>query len=33
MSMSPAEFAAFLKTEAPFWEKAVREAGLIGKIE
>jgi tripartite-type tricarboxylate transporter receptor subunit TctC len=33
MSMSPAEFAAFLKTEAIFWEKAVREAGLTGKIE
>jgi tripartite-type tricarboxylate transporter receptor subunit TctC len=33
MSMSPAEFAAFLKAEAPVWEKAVREAGLTGKIE
>lgn len=33
MSMFPAEFAAFLKTEAIFWEKAVREAGLTGKIE
>jgi tripartite-type tricarboxylate transporter receptor subunit TctC len=33
MSMSPDEFAAFMKAEAPVWEKAVRDAGLIGKIE
>jgi len=33
MSMSPAEFAAFIQSEAPVWEKAVRDAGLIGKVE
>jgi tripartite-type tricarboxylate transporter receptor subunit TctC len=30
MRMTPAEFAAFLKGEAPVWEKAVREAGIQG---
>ena len=33
MSMRPAEFAAFIKAQGPLWETAVREAGLIGKIE
>jgi tripartite-type tricarboxylate transporter receptor subunit TctC len=33
MLMTTAEFAAFLKSEAPAWEKAVREAGLLGKVE
>ena len=30
MRMTTAEFAAFLKAEAPVWEKAVREAGIQG---
>ena len=30
MRMTTAEFAAFLKSEAPVWEKAVREAGIQG---
>jgi tripartite-type tricarboxylate transporter receptor subunit TctC len=33
MPMTAAEFAAFLRSEAPVWEKAVREAGLLGTIE
>ncbi len=30
MRMTTAEFAAFMKAEAPVWEKAVREAGIQG---
>jgi tripartite-type tricarboxylate transporter receptor subunit TctC len=30
MRMTPAEFAAFMKAEAPLWEKAVGEAGVQG---
>ena len=30
MPMTSAQFAAFLKSEAPVWEKAVREAGIQG---
>ena len=33
MAMSPAEFGAFFKSEAPLWQTAVRDAGLSGKIE
>jgi tripartite-type tricarboxylate transporter receptor subunit TctC len=33
MKMTPAEFAAFIKSQAPLWEGAVRDAGLLGKIE
>jgi tripartite-type tricarboxylate transporter receptor subunit TctC len=33
MVMTTAEFAVFLKSEAPVWEKAVREAGLLGQVE
>jgi tripartite-type tricarboxylate transporter receptor subunit TctC len=29
--MTAAEFAEFLKAEAPKWEQAVREAGILGK--
>jgi tripartite-type tricarboxylate transporter receptor subunit TctC len=30
MRMTTAEFAAFMKAEAPVWERAVREAGIQG---
>ena len=33
MVMTAAEFSAFIKSQAPLWEKAVRDAGLLGKIE
>ena len=33
MSMPAAEFAAFMKAQAPVWDKAVRDAGLLAKIE
>ena len=33
MSMTAAEFGAFMKSEAPAWEKAVREAGVLRTIE
>jgi tripartite-type tricarboxylate transporter receptor subunit TctC len=33
MVMTTAEFAAFLKSQAPLWQSAVRDAGLLGKIE
>ena len=33
MLMTPPEFAAFIKAQAPLWESAVKDAGLTGKIE
>jgi tripartite-type tricarboxylate transporter receptor subunit TctC len=33
MPMTTAEFAAFMTAEAPKWEQAVRDAGLLGKVE
>jgi len=30
MPMTVAEFASFLREQAPFWEKAVRDAGALG---